>query len=174
MICSLKAITAKSSSLEHLNAIATKACYNITGDIRPRVAKTLYAAWHKMGFPISEEGKRIFKNVDRAGGLQKFMYEGDELFTTSLYLMAMQRDPETVKIACKMTWDIFVTDWLENKSLFNTERGMVKSLYDIFFNSEGYFPSPSEALNFSSGMLQLHSEMDHDDEAYANSSWRRI
>ncbi|GME85719.1 unnamed protein product [Ambrosiozyma monospora] len=127
----------------------------------------MYGAWTRMGFPVSEEGKRIFKIVDRVGGLQKFMYEDNEVFETSLYLMAMQREPETVKVACKMTWDIFVTDWLENKNLLKTERGIVKSLYDIFFNSEGYFPAPAEALNFSSGMLQLHSEMDHDDEAYS-------
>ncbi|GME78213.1 unnamed protein product [Ambrosiozyma monospora] len=60
MYCSLRTITAKVSSIEHLNAIATKACYNITGDIRPRVANTMYGAWTRMGFPVSEEDFFIF------------------------------------------------------------------------------------------------------------------
>ncbi|GMG39842.1 unnamed protein product [Ambrosiozyma monospora] len=73
--CSLRTATSKVSSLEHLNQIAAKACFNITGDIRTRVAEGMYSAWKRMGFPVSEETQKRF-SIDRVGGLQKHIWLG--------------------------------------------------------------------------------------------------
>ncbi|GMG36339.1 unnamed protein product [Ambrosiozyma monospora] len=126
----------------------------------------MYSAWKRMGFPVSEETQKRF-SIDRVGGLQKHMYEEGEYNIRSLILtMAMQRNKTCLETASKMAWDIFVTHWIEKGNLYDSQKETISALYDIFFNNEDYVPTSTEVMNFASVMLQLHSKMDHDDEAY--------
>ncbi|GME70682.1 unnamed protein product [Ambrosiozyma monospora] len=101
--CSLRTISSKVCSIEHLNAVATKACFNITGDIRPRLCESVYSAWHRMGFPVSEQIEKTF-HVTRIGGLQKFMIEErNRIIRSGIFMMAMQRDPTCVNLAKKVS-----------------------------------------------------------------------
>ncbi|GME95015.1 unnamed protein product [Ambrosiozyma monospora] len=164
--CSLRTVTSKVSSLEHLNQIAAKACFNITGDIRTRVAEGLQSAWKRMGFPVSEETQKRF-SVDRVGGLQKLICEGGESnFRSLLFKMGQQRNKTCLKTASNMVWDILVSHWIDKGDPYDSQRESIAALYDIFFKNEDYVPTPTEVMNFASSLLQLHSRMDHDDEIY--------
>ncbi|GME78007.1 unnamed protein product [Ambrosiozyma monospora] len=153
--CSLKTITSKVSSIEHLNAIAAKACFNITGDIRPRLAESVYSAWYRMGFPVSEQIEKTF-HVTRIGGLQKFMIEEkNRIIRSGIFMMAMQRDPTCVNLASKMSWDILVSEWTEIGNIDFAQREGVRGFYDIFFNSECYVPGYFGIISSAGIMFDL-------------------
>ncbi|GME82994.1 unnamed protein product [Ambrosiozyma monospora] len=164
--CSLETATGKSSSLEHLNSVAKKACYNITGDIRSHLAKTLYAYWNKWGFECTEEEQKRFQ-VDRVGGFQKFIYVNDDFnMLTGLIRMSLQRNKECSLIASKMIWEILVAEWLEKKDFYSIEREIVSGLYDAFFSAVHYCPGPAEIENIANIASQMRCGLDIEDEVY--------
>ncbi|GME84587.1 unnamed protein product [Ambrosiozyma monospora] len=164
--CSFRTATAKPCSLEYLNSVAKKACFNITGDLRTRVAKTLYSCWQIWGFECSEDIKKRF-NITTNAGFQKLMYgKGNYGIIADILLMSFQRNKACIEYGSKMLWEIFVTEWTDKQDLFDIEQEIISGLYKILFSSDHYIPGATEIQNYSSYMLQLHAVLDPEDEAY--------
>ncbi|KRZ98364.1 uncharacterized protein AC631_05876, partial [Debaryomyces fabryi] len=140
-------------SIEYLPKTPKQACYQITGEIRDKIASMLYESWNLLGMDTDEEVFKTF-HISRLGGYQMKFINTQYCVLHDLMLFALQNNSECQAVAAKLLWSITVTYFIEKKSIIDVERQSLLGLRDIYYNNV-YKPGSLEQQKFMEGLKQI-------------------
>lgn len=140
-------------SIEYLPKTPRQACYQITGEIRARIACMLYESWNLLGMDTDEEVFNKF-NISRLGGYQMKFINTQYCVLHDLMLFALQNNSECQAVAAKLLWSILVLYFIEKKSIIDVERQCLLGLRDIYYNNV-YKPGSLEQQKFMKELKQI-------------------
>lgn len=161
--CLLKLAVVIPVSIEYLSDGPKKACYQITGNIRDRIAHILIESWDLLAWNSKDDDYVRF-NIKRFGGYQLKFINTEYDIVRDLMLFALQKDSECQAVAVKILWSIMVSEFIGKDSIVDVERACLIGLQDIFYRN-GYKPSSIEQQKFIDG-LKLAIRLDAEDEAF--------
>ncbi|KAM9937985.1 hypothetical protein OXX80_002499 [Metschnikowia pulcherrima] len=159
---SLKLGTLPPVAVEHLSTIPRKACHQITGTMRDRIAHILNMAWDALAWEASEEDLARF-NLTKFGGYQVEFISSDYAILPELMLLALQRNNACQAVAVKIVWTVLVSEYILSDSIVDVERECLLGLHDIFTRT-AYKPGKNEQQAFIE-KLRTTIRLGADDEA---------
>lgn len=139
-------------SIEHLSNGSRKACYQITGEVRDKIAYMLNESWDLLA---TDSDDKVFArfNISRLGGYQMKFINTRYCILQDLMLFALQKNSNCQAVAVKLLWSIMVVYFLEKKSIMDVERQCLLGFRDIYYNNV-YKPSVFEQGKFIDGLKQ--------------------
>ncbi|GEQ69530.1 hypothetical protein JCM33374_g3202 [Metschnikowia sp. JCM 33374] len=149
-------------SVEHLSTIPRKACHQITGTMRDRIAGIINETWDALAWESTEEDLARF-NLTKFGGFQVEFIGSDYAILQELMLFALQRNNACQTVAVKMIWSILVSEYILSDSIVDVERECLIGLHDIY-NRTAYKPGSNEQSTFIE-RLRTTIRLGADDEA---------
>lgn len=149
--------------VEHLLTIPRKACHQITGTMRGRVAEIVNAAWDALAWEATEEDLVRF-NLTKFGGFQVEFIGSDYAILQELMLLALQRNNACQTVAVKIIWSILVSEYILSDLMVDVEKECLVGLHDIY-NRTAYKPGSNEQLTFIE-RLRTTIRLDREDEAF--------
>ncbi|GME91430.1 unnamed protein product [Ambrosiozyma monospora] len=148
----LKCADSKPAAVEHLSAIAKSGCYKLTKGLRTRTAKSIGDMWSRLGREPTE-GEVFDYGVTNFDGFQRYLYSDLHYgLITELLLCCMQKNEVCREICCNMFWCIIISEWINRNTMYDLERVVISSFYEIFFHRQRYSPDSPEINNFASIM----------------------
>lgn len=129
-------------SIEHLSTVPRKACYQITGTMRDRIATMLNEAWDSLAWHSTEEDIVRF-HLTKFGGYQVEFISSDFGIIQDLMLFALQRNANCQEVAVKILWSILVSEFILSDSIVDAERECLVGLHEIYYRT-AYKPSSNE------------------------------
>ncbi|GME76984.1 unnamed protein product [Ambrosiozyma monospora] len=161
----LRCATSKVASIEHLCILTKRACYNITGDIRTRVAEAVERTWLRFARKSTTEEKKRF-GIDEFDGYQSKLITDENVdFFAELLLFALQRNSKCLHVGMELCYNIICASWIHEQDLYELEREGISALYNVFLSPDRYTPEPADVRNVLS-TIQKRSVIDVEDEAY--------
>lgn len=148
-------------SIEYLSNGARKACYQITGKLRHKIAHILNESWDLLAQDTNEETFTTF-NISRLGGYQKKFIHTQYCILHDLMLFALQRNSDCQAVGVKLLWSIIVVNFLEKNSIIDVERLCLLGFHDIYYNNV-YKPGSLERQTFIDG-LRLIMRLNRENE----------
>lgn len=133
-------------SIEHLSTVPRKACYQITGTMRDRIATMLNDAWDSLAWNSTEEDIVRF-HLTKFGGYQVEFISSDFAIIQDLMLFALQRNSNCQEVAVKILWSILVSEFILSDSIVDAERECLIGLHEIYHRT-AYKPSSTEQNSF--------------------------
>lgn len=133
-------------SIEYLENPPRQACYQITGEIRDKIAYMIYESWNLLGMDTDEEVFKTF-NISRLGGYQMKFINTQYCILSDLMLFALQNNSKCQVVAAKLLWSIIVAYFIEKKSIIDVERQSLLGLRNIYCNNV-YKPGSLEQQKF--------------------------
>lgn len=161
--CLLKLAVLPPVSIEFLSDGPKKACYQITGNIRNRIAQMISEAWDLLGWESSEENYIRF-NIRLFGGYQVKFINTEYSIIHDLMLFALQKDSECQAVAARILWSIMVSEFVSKDSIANVEKECLLGLQVIYYENS-YKPNSAEQQKFIDG-LKLTIRLDAEDEVF--------
>lgn len=161
--CLLRLAVVTPVSIEYLSDGPKKACYQITGNIRDRIARILNESWDNLAWDSNQDDYVRF-NVKRFGGYQLKFINTEYDILRDLMLFALQKDSECQAVAVKILWSIMVSEFIAKDSIVDVEKACLLGLKEIYYRN-GYKPSSIEQQKFIDG-LRLTIRLDGEDEAF--------
>lgn len=150
-------------SVEHLSTIPRKACHQITGTMRTRIAAIINEAWDALSWDATEEDIVRF-NLTKFGGFQVEFIGSDFGILQDLMLFALQRDVDCQVVSVKMIWSILVSEFILSDSIVDVERECLVGLHEIYYRTS-YKPGISEQISLLERM-KATIRLDREDVAY--------
>lgn len=150
-------------SVEHLSTIPRKACHQITGTMRSRIAAIVNEAWDSLAWDATEEDVLRF-NLTKFGGYQVEFIGGDFSILQDLMLFALQRDIACQTVSVKIIWSILVSEYILSESIVDVERECLVGLHEIYYRS-AYKPGVNEQNSLIERM-KATIRFDREDVAY--------
>lgn len=150
-------------SVEHLSTIPRKACHQITGSMRKRIASILNEAWDALAWDATEEDIVRF-NLTKFGGFQVEFIGSEFGILQDLMLFALQRDVDCQVVSVKMIWSILVSEFILSDSIVDVERECLVGLHEIYYRTS-YKPGISEQNSLLERM-KATIRLDREDVAY--------
>lgn len=129
-------------SIEHLSTVPRKACYQITGTMRDRIANMLNEAWDNLAWDATEEDVVRF-HLTKFGGYQVEFISSDFAIVQDMMLFALQRNANCQEVAVKMLWSLLVSEFILSDSIVEVERECLVGLYEIYYRT-AYKPTANE------------------------------
>lgn len=151
-------------SIEHLSDIPRKACFQITSDMRDRIAFLVNEAWDGLAWDAVDEDILRF-NLNKFGGYQVEFISNDYGILQDLMLLALQKNAECQSVSVKILWSIMVSEYVISDSIIDVERECLVGLNDIY-NRNAYKPSLKEQQSLVE-RLKVTIRLDREDEAFA-------
>lgn len=159
----LKLATLGPVSLEHLSDVPRKACHQITGTMRNRIALLVEEAWDSLAWDATEENYVRF-NLHRFGGYQLRFVNTEYSILHDLMLFALQQDSRCQLVAVKVLWSIIASEIVIRGSIIDIEKECLVGLHHIY-ERNGYRPSEVEQQRFID-LLTTTTRFDVEDEAF--------
>lgn len=150
-------------SIEHLSTIPRKACFQITGTMRGRIATIMNEAWDSLAWESTPEDVVRF-NLTKFGGYQVEFISGSYSILQDLMLFALQRDTACQAASVKILWSILVSEFILSDSIVDVERECLVGLHDIYYRT-AYKPLINEQNSFLERM-KATIRLDREDVAY--------
>lgn len=150
-------------SIEHLSTIPRKACHQITGSMRGRIAAMLNEAWDALAWDATEEDVLRF-NLTKFGGYQVEFISSDFAILQDLILFALQRDTACQTVAVKMIWSILVSEYILSDTTVDVERECLVGLHEVYYRT-AYKPGINEQNSLLERM-KATIRLDREDVAY--------
>lgn len=150
-------------SVEHLSTIPRKACHQITGTMRGRIASIVNEAWDGLAWEATEEDIVRF-NLTKFGGFQVEFISSDFALLQDLMLFALQRDTSCQAVSVKMIWSILVSEFILSDSIVDVERECLVGLHEIYYRT-AYKPGINEQNSLLERM-KATIRLDREDVAY--------
>lgn len=150
-------------SIEHLSTIPRKACHQITGTMRDRIADVVNESWDALAWNSTEEDVVRF-NLTKFGGYQVEFISNAYGILQDLMLFALQRNPACQIVSVKMLWSIIVAEFILSDGIVDVERECLTGLHDVYYRT-AYKPSISEQ-NSLLERIKSTIRLDREDEAY--------
>lgn len=160
----LKLGTLAPVSIEHLSTIPRKACHQITGTMRERIAAIINEAWDALAWDATEEDTIRF-NLTKFGGYQVEFISSDYGILQDLMLFALQRSLACQAVSVKILWSILVSEYILSDSIVDVERECLIGLHDIYYRA-AYKPGINEQ-NTLIERMKATIRLDREDEAYS-------
>lgn len=151
-------------SVEHLSTIPRKACHQITGTMRGRIADIVNEAWDGLAWESTEEDVVRF-NLTKFGGFQVEFISSDFALLQDLMLFALQRDTACQAVSVKMIWSIIVSEYILSDSVVDVERECLVGLHEIYYRT-AYKPGVNEQNSLLERM-KATIRLDREDVAYS-------
>lgn len=151
-------------SVEHLSTIPRKACHQITGTMRGRIASMVNEAWDGLAWNATEEDIVRF-NLTKFGGFQVEFISSDFAILQDLMLFALQRDVDCQAVSVKMLWSILVSEFILSDSIIDVERECLVGLHEIYYRT-AYKPGINEQNSLLERM-KATIRLDREDVAYS-------
>ncbi|GME79235.1 unnamed protein product [Ambrosiozyma monospora] len=161
----LRCATSKVASIEHLCILTKRACYNITGDIRTRVAEAVERTWLRFARKSTAEEKQRFGIAEFDGYQCKLITDDNVDFLAELLLFCLQRNPKCLQVGIELCYNIICANWIHVQDFYELEREGISALYNVFLNPNRYTPEPADVKNVLMA-IQKRSAIDVEDEAY--------
>lgn len=133
-------------SIEYLPKTPRQSCYQITGEIRDKIACMFYESWNLLGMETDVEIFNAF-NISRLGGYQMKFINSQYCVLHDLMLFALQNNSVCQTVGSELLWSIMVTYFIEKKSIIDVERQCLLGLRDVYYNN-AYKPSSLEQEKF--------------------------
>lgn len=159
----LKLATLQPVSIEHLSTIPRKACHQITGDMRDRIADITNEVWDALAWNATE-GDVVRFNLTKFGGYQVEFINSDYGVLQDLMLFALQRNQACQIVSIKMLWSILVSEHVLSNSIVDVEKECLTGLYNIY-NRNAYKPGVPEQTSLIERM-KTTIRLDREDVAY--------
>ncbi|CAH6718261.1 DOCK-like protein 1 [[Candida] jaroonii] len=159
----LRLATIPPVSIEHLSDVPKKACMQITGDMRDRIAFLINEAWDSLAWDAVDEDIIRF-NLNKFGGYQVEFISNDYSILQELMVFALQKNSDCQSVAVKILWSIIVSEYILSDSIIDIEKECLVGLHDIY-NRHGYKPSTLEQESFIE-RLKVTIRLDREDEAF--------
>lgn len=159
----LKLCTLAPVSVEHLSTIPRKACHQITGSIRDRVADIVNELWDALAWDATPDDTTRF-NLTMFGGYQVEFISNNYAIIQDLMLFALQRNSACQTVSVKIIWTIIVSEYILSDSIVDVERECLIGLHDVYYRT-AYKPGVNEQLSFIE-RLKTTIRLDREDEAY--------
>lgn len=151
-------------SIEHLSTVPRKACYQITGTMRDRIASMLNEAWDSLAWNSTEEDIVRF-HLTKFGGYQVEFISSDFAIVQDLMLFALQRNANCQEVAVKILWSILVSEFILSDSIVDAERECLVGLHEIYYRT-AYKPSSNEQNSFME-RIKSTIRLDTEDVVYS-------
>lgn len=159
----LKLATLQPVSIEHLSTIPRKACHQITGDMRDRIADIINEVWDALAWTATENDIVRF-NLTKFGGYQVEFINSDYGILQDLMLFALQRNQACQIVSIKILWSILVSEHVLSNSIVDVEKECLTGLYNIYYRN-AYKPGLPEQNSFVERM-KTTIRLDREDVAY--------
>lgn len=159
----LKLATLQPVSIEHLSTIPRKACHQITGDMRERIATVINEVWDALAWNATENDIVRF-NLTKFGGYQVEFISSDFGILQDLMLFALQRNQSCQIVSIKILWSILVSEHVLSNSIVDVEKECLTGLYNIYYRN-AYKPGLPEQTSFIE-RLKTTIRLDREDVAY--------
>ncbi|KAK6457664.1 dedicator of cytokinesis protein 4 CRK binding protein [Scheffersomyces xylosifermentans] len=150
-------------SIEHLSEVPKKACYQITGTMRDRIAYLVNEAWDALAWDATPEDIIRF-NLSKFGGYQVEFINNDYGILQDLMLFALQKNVNCQSVSVKMLWSIIVAEFIVSDTIVDVERECLVGLHEIYYRN-AYKPSIAEQEGFIERM-KLTIRLDREDIAF--------
>lgn len=150
-------------AIEHLSTIPRKACHQITGTMRERIADIINEAWDALAWESTEEDSLRF-NLTKFGGYQVEFIGNDYGILRDLMLFALQRSPACQAVSVKILWSILVSEYILSESIVDVEKECLIGLHDVYYRA-AYKPGVNEQ-NTLIERMKATIRLDREDEAY--------
>lgn len=150
-------------STEHLTDVPRKACHQITGTMRDRIAFLINEAWDMLAWEATEEDVVRF-NLSKFGGYQVEFINQDYGILQDLMLVALQKNLQCQQVSVKILWSIMVSEFILSDNIIDIEKECLVGLHDIYYRN-AYKPTPVEQESFIERM-KLTIRLDREDEAF--------
>ncbi|KAG2733065.1 hypothetical protein G9P44_004055 [Scheffersomyces stipitis] len=151
-------------SIEHLTDVPKKACFQITGTMRDRIAYLLNEAWDALAWDATDEDYVRF-NLKKFGGYQVDFVNNDYGILQELMLFALQRSVECQTVAVNILWSVIVSEFIVSDSIVDIEKECLVGLHDIYYRN-AYKPGVPEQESFIERM-KLTFRLDREDVAFS-------
>ncbi|EGW33194.1 dedicator of cytokinesis protein 4 CRK binding protein [Spathaspora passalidarum NRRL Y-27907] len=162
----LKLGTIAPVSVEHLSDLPRRACSQITGTMRDRIAGLLSKAWDALGWYASNEDIARF-NFEKYGGYQiEFLDSSAYGILPELMLFALQRNKQCQEVSAKIIWSCLITEYNVTENINESTRQILYGLHEIYHRF-AYKPKPSEQESFIS-QLKATIRLDVEDEMFGD------
>ncbi|OBA22535.1 hypothetical protein METBIDRAFT_40289 [Metschnikowia bicuspidata var. bicuspidata NRRL YB-4993] len=149
-------------AVEHLSTIPRKACHQITGSMRERIAALVNEAWDALAWDATEPDLDRF-NLTKFGGFQVEFIGSDYGILQDVMLLALQRSSACQTVAVKIVWSILVAEYILSGSVVDVEKECLLGLHEIYTRT-AYKPKASEQQMFIE-RLRATIRLAADDEA---------
>lgn len=150
-------------SVEHLSTIPRKACHQITGSMRGRIAAMVNETWDALAWSSTEEDIVRF-NLTKFGGFQVEFISSDFAILQDLMLFALQRHVDCQVVSVKMIWSVLVSEFILSDSIVDVERECLVGLHEIYYRT-AYKPGINEQNSLLERM-KATIRLDREDIAY--------
>lgn len=163
LLTSLRLATLAPVSTEHLTDVPRKACHQLTGTMRTRIASLIKEVWERLSRGASEDDKSRFF-LSEFGGYQLHFIHGEYSILEPLMLFALQKNPACQSVAAKVLWSILIAEYILNSTIIDVERECLVGL-NVIYSRNNYKPGTSEQDNFINKMKAI-IRIDREDEAF--------
>lgn len=150
-------------AVEHLSNVPSKACSEITRDVRDRAAYLINEAWDALAWQATESDIIRF-NLNKFGGYQVEFINDEFSLISELMMFGLQRNDECQSVAVKMVWTIMVSEFILSGGLHEIEKQCLIGLYEVY-QKASYKPSKEDQDNFVNRM-KATIRLDREDEAF--------
>lgn len=159
----LKLATLQPVSIEHLSTIPRKACHQITGDMRDRIADILNEVWDSLAWKATESDIVRF-NLTKFGGYQVEFISSDYGILQDLMLFGLQRNQACQIVCVKILWSVLISEHVLSNSIVDVEKECLTGLYNVYYRS-AYKPGLPEQ-NSLIDRMKATIRLDREDIAY--------
>lgn len=150
-------------SVEHLLDVPRKACIQITGTMRDRIAYLVNEAWDMLAWDATDQDVVRF-NLLKFGGYQVEFINHDYGILQDLMLFSLQRNLECQLVGVKILWSIMISEYILLDLIVDVEKECLVGLHDIFYRN-AYKPTKQVQNRFIERM-KLTIRLDREDVAF--------
>lgn len=159
----LKLATIAPVSIEHLSTIPRKACFQITGSMRKRIALLMEDVWDALAWDATKQDAARF-GLARFGGYQVEFIGSEHSILQDLMLFALQRNTDCQRVSVRILWSVLVAEYIFNEDTIEVEKECLIGLYSLY-NRAAYKPQKTEQVTLTEQVKQI-VQLDREDEAY--------
>lgn len=159
----LRLATLAPVAVEHLSTIPRKACFQITGRMRDKIAEMIDEIWDALAWDASPDDQKRF-HLARFGGYQVEFISSDYTLLQDLMLFALQRNAACQNVSVKIIWSVLIAEYILSDSIVDVEKECMTGLNQIFVRP-AYKPDLNEQLTFIE-RLKSTIRLDREDEVY--------
>ncbi|CUM66204.1 uncharacterized protein PRCAT00003863001 [Priceomyces carsonii] len=163
----LKLATLTPVSSEHLLKVQASTCYQITGDMRKRIASSIKETWSALAWDATESYQNRF-NLNRFGGYQVEFINKDYAVLQDLMPFVLQKHEECQAVGIEILWSLMVSELILSDSLIEVQKECLLGFYNLF-HENGFKPREPEQLNFVKKIRSI-ATLHEGDEAFLHIS----